>query len=144
MSSWPAACGIRCVKPSSATVSPSCTGSRTASARGTSSANLRGLMRVEVRRASRWLRSRQHPARRAVPDPPSVSTGKPHQPLERERVPGPALDGDPAELGELVDHRLPAETSPPGVLDAAERHLRLVADGLVVDVDDARLEQLRE
>ena len=30
------------------------------------------------------------------------------------------------------------------VLDAAERHLRLVADGLVVDVDDARLELLRE
>ena len=30
------------------------------------------------------------------------------------------------------------------VLDAAERHLRLVADRLVVDVDDARLDALGE
>src|SRR5581483_7278713 len=33
--SWPAACGIRCVKPSSATTSPSRTSSRTASLSGT-------------------------------------------------------------------------------------------------------------
>src|SRR5207248_7152828 len=66
------------------------------------------------------------------------------EPLERERVAGSALHGDPAKLRELVNHRLPAEASPAGVLDAAERHLRLVADRLVVDVDDARLEQLRE
>ena len=55
-----------------------------------------------------------------------------------------ALHGDPAELGELVDHRLAAEPPPARVLDAAERHLRLVADGLVVDVDDPGLELLRE
>src|SRR2546421_5774672 len=63
--------------------------------------------------------------------------------LEREGV-RPALDGDPPQLGELVDHRLTAEASPARVLDPAERHLRLVADRLVVDVDDARLEPLRE
>src|SRR3954447_18814999 len=103
ISSWPAACGIRCVKPSSATVSPPRTSSRTPSARGTRSAN-----------------------------------------SEREREAGSALHRDPAELRELVDDRLAAEASPAGVLDAAERHLRLVADRLVVDVDDARFEQLRE
>ena len=35
---------------------------------------------------------------------------------------------------------VPAEAAPAAVLDAAERHLRLVADRLVVDVDDARLD----
>src|SRR5580765_2597916 len=64
-------------------------------------------------------------------------------PLEREGMRS-ALDGDPAELGELVDDGLPAEAAPARVLDAAERHLRLVADRLVVDVDDAGLEPLRE
>ena len=34
----------------------------------------------------------------------------------------------------------PPKRPQPRVLDAAERHLRLVADGLVVDVDDARLD----
>ena len=59
-------------------------------------------------------------------------------------MPAAALHGDPAKLGELVDHRLAAEAPAAGVLDAAERHLRLVADRLVVDVDDPRLELLRE
>src|SRR5262245_16774513 len=63
--------------------------------------------------------------------------------LERERMRA-ALDGDPAELRELVDDRLAAEAAPARVLDAAERHLRLVADRLVVHVHDARLEPLRE
>src|SRR5512133_471686 len=53
-------------------------------------------------------------------------------------------DGDPAELGELVDDRGAAEAAEAALLDAAERHLRLVADGLVVDVDDARVDPLRE
>src|SRR3982750_3852337 len=105
ISSWPAACGIRCVKPSSATASPSCTSSRTPSARVTISAT---------------------------------------RELERERVPAAALNRDPAQLGELVQHRLAPEPSPARVLHAAERHLRLVADRLVVDVDDAGLEPLRE
>src|SRR3954454_15951539 len=102
--SWPAAYGIRWVKPSSATTSPSRTRDSTAS-----------LSDVITR------------------------TG----PLERERVPF-ALDGDPAQLGELVHRRLAAEAPPARVLDAAERHLRLVADGLVVDVDDAGVDPLRE
>ena len=46
------------------------------------------------------------------------------------------------ELGELVDRGRPAEAAPAAVLDAAERHLRLVADGLVVDMHDARLDPL--
>src|SRR5437762_3713542 len=62
---------------------------------------------------------------------------------ERERVRA-ALDGDPAKLREFVDHGLPAEATPARILDAAERHLRLVADGLVVDVHDPGLEPLRE
>ena len=37
-----------------------------------------------------------------------------------------------------------AEAAAAAVLDAAERHLRLVADRLVVDVDDPRLDLLRE
>src|ERR671923_762990 len=53
-------------------------------------------------------------------------------------------DSDPAEFRELLDRRRTAETSPAAVFDAAERHLRLVAYGLVVDVDDARLDPLRE
>src|SRR3954451_9166268 len=89
-SSCPAACGIRCVKPSSATVSPS--------------------------------RTRDSTASRS-----DVST------LEGVRVRA-ALHGDPAQLRELVDDGLAAEAAPARVLDAAERHLRLVADRLVVDV----------
>ena len=63
---------------------------------------------------------------------------------ERERMPASGLHGDPTELRELVDHRLAAEAPPAGLLDAAERHLRLVADRLVVDVHDPGLELLRE
>src|SRR6516165_1888267 len=63
--------------------------------------------------------------------------------LEREGMPRPALDGHPAQLRELVDHSLPAEPAPTGVLDAAERHLGLVADRLVVDVHDAGVELQR-
>ena len=47
------------------------------------------------------------------------------------------LDRDPAQLGELVDHRLAAEAAVAGRLDAAERHLRLVVHGRAVDVADA-------
>src|SRR5438093_1390381 len=102
--SCPAACGIKCVNPSSATMSPSETSSRTASPRVTTSAIA----------------------------------------LERERVSRPRLHRHPPQLGELVDHGLTAEPPPAGVLDAAERHLGLVADRLVVDVHDPRLELLRE
>src|SRR3954469_13698644 len=101
ISSWPAACGMRCVNPSSATVSPSRTSWATASLSGT-------------------------------------STG-----LERERVRA-ARDRHPAQLGELVDHRLPAEAPPAGVLHAAERHLRLACHRTARPVDDPRLELLRE
>ena len=55
--------------------------------------------------------------------------------IRKGRV-GP-LQGDPAQLGELVHHRRAAEAAEAAVLDAAERHLRLVADRLVVDVDDS-------
>ena len=106
-SSCPAACGIRCVKPSSATVCPSATSEPTASPR----------LRISATPAFALL--------------------------EREGV-GAALDGDPAELGELVDDGLAAEAPEARVLDSAERHLRLVADRLVVDVDDPRLDLLGE
>src|SRR4029450_10493476 len=56
--------------------------------------------------------------------------------LEREET-GSALHRDPPELRELRDRRAAAEASPPTVLDAAERHVRLVVDRLVVDVDDS-------
>ena len=41
-------------------------------------------------------------------------------------------------------HRAGRRSGPSRVLDAAERHLRLVADRLVVDVDDPGLDPLRE
>src|SRR5487761_1446484 len=50
----------------------------------------------------------------------------------------------PAQLGELVHYRLAAEPTEAAVLDTAERHLRLVGDGLVVDVHDPRLDALRQ
>src|SRR6185503_4144248 len=62
---------------------------------------------------------------------------------EGERVRA-ALHGDPARLRELVDDRRAAEPSEPAVLHPAERHLRLVADGLVVDVDDPGVDGLRQ
>jgi hypothetical protein len=62
----------------------------------------------------------------------------------RRGMPCPALNRDPAELRELVHWGAAAEASPPRVLHAAERHLRLVADRLVVDVHDARLDPLGE
>jgi hypothetical protein len=57
---------------------------------------------------------------------------------QSDRVVGVAarLDRDPAGVGECVDPCLAAEATVAGVLDAAERGLGLVADGLVVDVDD--------
>src|SRR5215211_9079223 len=105
ISSCPAACGIRWVKPSSATTSPSCTSSRTASASGT------------------------------------ISAISPCLEGEGMRT---ALHRHPAELRELIDRGRPAEPAEPALLDAAERHLRLVGDRLVVDVDDPGLDLLRE
>lgn len=46
-----------------------------------------------------------------------------------------ALDADPPQLGELVERRLTTESSVSAALDAAERHLGLVPDGLIPDVD---------
>src|SRR5690606_24966289 len=50
------------------------------------------------------------------------------------------LHGYPAQLGELVDARLAAETAETAALDAAERHLGLVVHGGAVDVADAGLD----
>src|SRR3954470_7251576 len=50
------------------------------------------------------------------------------------------LDRDPAELGELLERGRAAEAAPARLLDAAERHLRLVVQGGGVDVADAGLE----
>src|SRR4029453_11970412 len=105
ITSCPAACGIRCVKPSSATVSQSCTSSWTASASGTISA--------------------------ISPD------------LDRERV-AAARHRHPVEVRELVDRGCPAEPAEAAVLHTPEGLLRLVADGLVVGVDDPRLDLLRQ
>src|SRR5918996_6303551 len=52
---------------------------------------------------------------------------------------GTALHGDPSEFGELLDRRRATETAPSAVLNSAERHLRLVVNRLVVDVDDPGL-----
>src|SRR5450631_3284989 len=98
---------MRCVNPSSATVSPSCACAATASARVTMSAI-------------------------------SGSLGR----LERE-LPRLALHSDPPELRELVERERATEASPTAVLDTAERHLRLVMDGLVVDVHDAGIDPVR-
>src|SRR3954452_19063133 len=54
------------------------------------------------------------------------------------------LDRDPAELGELLERGGAAEAAPARLLDAAERHLRLVVHGGGVDVADARLEPARD
>src|SRR5690242_16007042 len=101
MISWPAACGMRWVKPSRATVSPSETSPAIPSSSVTMSAT------------------------------PRTSEGE---------GPGAALDGHPLHLRELVHRERAAEPAPAAVLDTAERHLRLVVDGLVVDVDDPGLE----
>ena len=61
--------------------------------------------------------------------------------LEGERV-RTALDRHPVEVCELADRGAPAETTDPAVLDSAERHLGLVGDRLVVDVDDPGLDLL--
>src|SRR6266498_298848 len=81
------------------------------------------------------LRWRGLPLRYSSPPDPLWSEG------ERS---GAALDRYPAELGELVSRGGGAEAAPAAVLDAAERHLRLVVHRLVVDVDDARLQRLRQ
>ena len=62
---------------------------------------------------------------------------------ERIRV-APALNGDPASSVNSSITAWPPKRPQPAVLDAAERHLRLVADWLVVHVDDPGLELLRE
>jgi hypothetical protein len=49
------------------------------------------------------------------------------------------LDGDPAELSELLECRVAAEPAPPAVLDASERHRWFVVDSRVVDVAHARV-----
>src|SRR5579875_24218 len=54
------------------------------------------------------------------------------------------LDGDPAQLGELLGRPFAAEAAPAAGLDAAERHLRLVMHGGVVDVADAALDPSRQ
>src|SRR5581483_6314388 len=75
---------------------------------------------------------------------PSVSETSSAIASELERVARASLHGDPAQLGELVDHCLPAEAAPARVLDAAERHLRLIAHRPVVDVHGPRLDLLRK
>ena len=51
---------------------------------------------------------------------------------------------DPPELVNSSSHRRATEPSEAAVLDAAERHLRLVPDRLVVDVDDPRHRSARQ
>src|SRR5439155_258042 len=102
------------VKPSSATTSPSRTMVSTASL----------SLTIIGRRRTRKL-----PASAA----PSEGEGM-----------GYALHRDTAQLRELVHDGRAAEPAETAVLDAAERHLRLVADGLVVDVDDPGVDQLRK
>src|ERR1044071_9345557 len=102
ITSCPAACGIRCVKPSSATTSPSRTSCSIAVRSGTRSATA----------------------------------------SEREGM--RLADPDPVELGGLLDRRGATAAAPATVLHAAERHLWLVADRLVIDVDDPGLDPLRE
>src|SRR5690242_21201030 len=50
------------------------------------------------------------------------------------------LDRHPAQIGEFGDRGLAAEAAVARALDAAEGHLRLVADGRAVDVADAGLD----
>ncbi|MNO04147.1 hypothetical protein D3C81_2250720 [compost metagenome] len=52
------------------------------------------------------------------------------------------LQGDPAQLGELVDGRAAAEAAVATRLDPAKRHLRLVVHGRAIDMADARLDPL--
>src|SRR5690348_13490741 len=50
------------------------------------------------------------------------------------KLAGKGLDGDPAQLGELIDARHAAEAAITGSAHAAERHLRLVVHRGAVDV----------
>lgn len=55
-------------------------------------------------------------------------------------LPLPQLDGDPLELRHFL-HRITAAFAPhTTVLDATERHVRLIGDRGVVDVDHSRLQ----
>ena len=51
-------------------------------------------------------------------------------------VPHAGLHRDPAQLGELIDRSLAAETAVPRSLHAPERHLRFVVNRGPVDVAD--------
>jgi len=74
------------------------------------------LVRVQVRRA------RNHPS---------------IEPKLDCVLPRAVLDGDPAELGELLECRVAPEPAPPAVLDASERHRWLVVNSRIVDVAHA-------
>src|SRR5580698_9082074 len=50
------------------------------------------------------------------------------------------LHGNPAQIRELSDSRLPAETSKAAALHATEGHLRFVVNGRPVDMADARFD----
>src|SRR5690242_17470127 len=84
MSSCPAANGIRCVKPSRATVSPSCTSPAIASERGTISATSARTLGVAARR-----RRRPGPLLEA----PQVRLQLLHPRIERVLAPGDPRPG---------------------------------------------------
>src|SRR5581483_10312784 len=54
------------------------------------------------------------------------------------------LDGDPAQLGELLERSSAAEAAPPTGFDPTEWHLRFVMDGGVVHMTHAGLDALGE
>src|SRR5512134_2111966 len=55
-----------------------------------------------------------------------------------------ALERDPARLGELVDTRTAAVSAEAAPTHAAERHVRLVVHGAVVDVRHAGVQSARD
>jgi hypothetical protein len=55
-----------------------------------------------------------------------------------------ALNGNPPEFGEFVDHRLAAEAAMTAGLHTAKGYLRLVGDRRPVDMADAGLNSLAD
>ena len=57
-------------------------------------------------------------------------------------LPRRALHRQPAQLGKLIQRRAAAEPAAAAVLDAAERHLRLVVHRLIIDMHNPGLNAL--
>src|ERR1700677_1432215 len=100
--------------------------------------------RKDTRRRRTYLRYRGLTVPRLAVDRETISHEAAPRPAETsERVVLRPLDGDPAKIGEFVDHGLAAETAVAAGFHASERHLGFVRDRRTVDMADAALDAFR-